>query len=766
MNTSTRIHRVALAADYVPRLCGIATFTFDLRSALTAAFPQTDFVVAAVNDTEEGYSYPDEVRFEWSEPDVDSYRRAADFINFSDSDVVSLQHEFGIYGGTAGSHVLSLVHDLRRPVVTTLHTILTDPTPAQRRVMSELTGESARIVVMSEKGIEILKDVYGVPEAKVDVIPHGIHDMPFVDPNFYKDHFGVEGRPMALTFGLLSRNKGIENVLLAMPEVIGEFPDFVYVVVGATHPAVVREEGESYRRSLERTARELDLERNVIFYNRFVEVEELKEFIGAADIYITPYLAEDQITSGTLAYCFGAGKAVISTPYWHAAELLAQERGILVPFEDPPATAEAILALLRDETRRHGMRKQAYLLSRSMVWSEVAKRYMESFEAAKSTRVHEVWNLLEPWTLEERPLELPKIRLDYLKRLTDATGLLQHASYSVARFDEGYTTDDNARALLLTVLLNEAGYRDEDVRHMASTYAAFLQYAFDDRGFRNFLGYDRAWRTARSDDAGGRALRALGACVGRSTWTNLREWAVALFDRSLSGILDTSSPRAWASAIIGLDDYLTRLEGARRVDRVLADLTGRLMDLFHENASDEWPWFEDIVTYDNAVLPHALIVAGPRSGDTEMLETGLRSLRWLASVQTTDQGRFRPIGTEGFYPRGAEPARFDQQPLEAQAMTSACLAAYRVTGDNEWFDEAQRAFEWFLGGNDLGAEVYDANSGGCHDGLHEDRINLNQGGEATLAFLQALVEMQQLDRARAVTRPSSHPAQPGAATQH
>ena len=754
MTTTTKIKRVALAADYLPRQCGIATFTNDLRTALATAYPQTDFVVAAVNDTDEGYSYPDEVRFEWSEPDLDSYRRAADFINFSNSDVVSLQHEFGIYGGPAGSHVLSLVRDLRRPVVTTLHTILTDPTTAQRRVLTELTEESARLVVMSEKGREILGDVYGVPAAKIDLIPHGIHDMPFVDPNFYKDHFGVEGRPMALTFGLLSRNKGIENVLQAMPAVVEEFPDFVYVVVGATHPAVIREEGESYRRSLERTARELDLERNVIFYNRFVELDELKEFIGASDIYITPYLTESQITSGTLAYCFGAGKAVISTPYWHAAELLAEERGILVPFEDPAANAEAILALLRDETKRHGMRKQAYLLSRSMVWNEVAQRYMESFEAAKRTRVSAVSHLLEPWTLEERPLELPKIRLDYLKRLTDSTGLLQHASYSVARFDEGYTTDDNARALLLTVLLDEAGYGDEEVRQMGSTYASFLQYAFDGRGFRSVLGYDRAWRGTRSDDAVGRVLRALGAAVGRSTWTNLRAWAVALFDQCLPSILDTSSPRAWASAIIGLDDYLTRLGGARQVNRVLAELTGRLVDLFRDNAADDWPWFEDIVSYDNAVLPHALIVAGHRSGDTAVLETGLRSLRWLASLQTAD-GHFRPIGTDGFYSRGATPAQFDQQPIEAQAMTAACRAAYRATGDGEWFDEAQRAFEWFLGRNDLGAEVYDANSGGCHDGLHEDRINLNQGAESTLAFLQSLIEMQQLEGNHAVAKSAS-----------
>lgn len=738
------LSRIAFVADYLPRKCGIATFTADLRAALATEFPETDFPVTAVTDSEEGYPYPAEVRFEWPERDLDSYRRAADFINFSNADCVSLQHEFGIFGGTAGGHVLSLLHDVAAPVVTTLHTVLNEPGPDHKRVMEGIIEESARLVVMSQRGVDFLRDVYAVPERKIDLIPHGIPDMPFVDPNFYKDHFGVEGREVALTFGLLSPNKGIENVINALPEVVAAYPDFVYIVLGATHPNVVRNEGEAYRRSLERTARDLGLERNVVFYNRFVDQEELKEFLGAADLYVTPYLNEAQITSGTLAYSFGCGKAVISTPYWHAAELLADNRGVLVPFSDPQAISAAILDLLQNETKRHAMRKQAYLMGREMLWSTVAHQYLESFTKSRRHRLHAAPRILERWTLEERPLELPPVRLDYLRRITDSTGVLQHARHAVARYDEGYTTDDNARALLLTVWLENAGYGDEELRRMASSYAAFLQYAFDPtkRRFLNFMGYDRRWLPEKEyHDNHGRAVRALGACVGYSRWRGLRSWAVELFDQALHGIRNDPSPRAWAAAIVGMDDYLSRLGGARVVENVFAELTGRLMKLYREASSEDWPWFEDIATYENAILPHALILSAHRQGDDEVLEAGLEALGWLLEVQTAEQGHFQPIGTNGFYPRGETPARFDQQPLEAQTTASACIAAHQATGDERWRTEAQRAFEWFLGRNDLGVEVFDANTGGCCDGLHEDRLNLNMGAESTIAYLLAHVEM-------------------------
>jgi glycosyltransferase involved in cell wall biosynthesis len=740
------IFRAVIASDYVPRRCGVATFTHHLRTALAEELPDADLLVAAVTDLEEGYRYPPEVRFQWSENDLDSYRRAADFINFARADVVSLQHEFGIYGGNAGSHILALLGDIQAPVVTTLHTILTNPDSDQRRVMDGLIEGSARLVVMAERGRAILRDVYSVPDEKVDMIPHGIPDMPFGDPNFYKDEFGVEGRLVALTFGLLSANKGIEYVIEAMPPIVEQFPNFVYIVLGATHPNVLRHEGESYRRKLERTARDLGLERHIVFYNRFVDEQELNEFIGAADLYITPYLNEAQITSGTLSYSFGCGKAVVSTPYWHAAELLADGRGAIVPFADSGAIAETVIELLRDEPRRHAMRKRAYLLGRKMIWPEVANRYLDVFAEARRTRLHTIPSLLESWTLDERPLELPQIRLDYLERLTDDTGVLQHATYNVPRFDEGYTTDDNARALQLIVELGRAGHRTAGVKRLAGVYASFLQHAYDPdvRRFRNVLTYERSWEDDDgSDDTLGRALRTLGACVRFPRWLNLQGWAVELFDHAIASVLDVSSPRAWAAALLGMDDYLHQLGGARVVEDAFAQLTENLLKRHAAAADDGWPWFEDVVSYDNALLPHALIIAGDRLGDEEIRRTGLDSLRWLADLQRVDHSHFRPIGSNGFYRRGGAPARFDQQPLEAQAMTSACLAAHRITGVETWLTEARRAFEWFLGRNDLGLELYDASSGGCHDGLHQDRVNENMGAESTLAFLQALVEMRE-----------------------
>src|SRR5512147_73738 len=383
MPSTSEIRRIAFLGDYLPRKCGIATFTSDLLAAVAAEHPQCECFAVPVNDREAGYDYPDVVRFEVEEQELSSYQRAADFLNIGNVDIVCLQHEFGIFGGPAGSHLLALLRELKMPVVTTLHTVLREPNTEQRRVMQELIARSTRLVVMTERGRQMLQEIYQAPPGRVDLIPHGIPDMPFVDPNYYKDQFGVEGRLVLLTFGLLSPNKGIEHALNALPEILAEFPNVVYVVLGATHPNLVREHGESYRLSLERLARRNKVQKNVIFYNRFVELDELKEFIGAADIYITPYLNEAQITSGTLAYTFGAGKAVVSTPYWHAQEMLADERGVLVPFGDPEALAGGIIDLLDNEAKRHAIRKNAYKLGREMVWSNVAKLYLRSFDSAR-----------------------------------------------------------------------------------------------------------------------------------------------------------------------------------------------------------------------------------------------------------------------------------------------------------------------------------------------------------------------------------------------
>jgi glycosyltransferase involved in cell wall biosynthesis len=744
----TEIKKIAFIGDYLPRKCGIATFTSDLRAALAGAFPNVESFVAPVNDLPQGYPYPPEVRFEFNEGDLDAYRRTADYLNFSNADVVCLQHEYGIYGGPAGSFILALLRDLRIPVVTTLHTVLAEPDLQQRRVLQELGALSSRLVVMSERGRKMLQTVYGIPEDKIDLIAHGIPDLPFVDSNFYKDQFGVEGKQVLLTFGLLSPNKGIENVLRALPEIVKKFPNLIYIILGATHPNLVREHGEAYRLSLERLAQDLGIKRHVSFYNRFVEFEELKAFLGVADIYITPYLNAAQSTSGTLAYAFGSGKAVISTPYWHAQELLEDGRGVLVPFNDTKAMAQAVLGLLGDDKNRNAMRKRAYMMGREMVWSKAAAHYMESFEKARRSPTSHSIRRLEVRTLEDESLELPAVSLDHLMRLSDSTGIMQHASHSLPDFSHGYCTDDNARALIVTVLLENLELEALELTRLSEIYASALQYAFnpDLKRFRNFMSFDRRWlEPVGSEDSHGRAIWALGTCVGRSKHRDLQAWAAQLFERALPCVYETSSPRTWAYTLLGIYEYFRRFNGDRVAAQMRDTLTKRLVDLFEANSSEDWPWFEDVVTYANAALPHVLILSGRWADNPRAFDIGLKSLRWLVSVQKSSHGHFRPIGSNGFYHRGGKPAEYDQQPIEAHCTVSACLEAYRSTNDATWHEEARLAFEWFLGRNDLGLSLYNPTTGGCCDGLHMDRVNLNQGAESTLAYLMALSEMELLE---------------------
>lgn len=741
------MNRIAVVGNYLPRQCGIATFTTDLCEAVATGFPDLSVFAVPVNDREEGYAYPPRVRFELSQGDLNSYRQAADFLNINKVDAVCLQHEFGIFGGPDGSHVLSLLRELRTPVVTTLHTILQCPTPGQRSVLAEIAERSDRLIVMSRKGAGFLRDVYRVPEGKIALMPHGIHDVPFTDPNYYKDNFGVEGKSVLLTFGLLGRNKGIEYVIQALPEVLERCPKTVFLVVGATHPNVLQAEGESYRLSLQRLARKLGVEKHVIFHNRFVTLEELMEFIGAADIYITPYLGREQITSGTLAYALGAGKAVISTPYWYAEELLGDGAGVLVPFKAPDALAHAILHLLEDEAERHAIRKQAYLMGRTMTWPEVAKQYVGILQSITAGRWGQPHARFAARTLAEKELELPRINLDHLNRLTDDVGLLQHAVGSVPNYWEGYTTDDNARGLVLAVLLGELG-PDWSARaaRLASRYLAFLWYAFNPANgrFRNVLGYDRQWREeAGSPDAHGRAVSALAMVLGRSRDEGFRRAAGRLFEAALPGAVNlTDDLRPAAYALVGLRDYLERYPGDRAVQNAFQDMGQRLWDCYARNSSDAWPWFEPKLSYVNAALPHALLVAGLRLKRPEMVDGAVKALEWLARLQTAEDGHFAPIGNDGFWDRGGRPAHFDQQPIEAHAMVSACVAAHRATSDDRWNKEARRAFEWFLGRNDLGLALYEPAGGGCHDGLQPEGVNANQGAESTLSFLMALAELR------------------------
>ena len=611
--------------------------------------------------------------------------------------------------------------------------------------MKHLNELASRFIVMAEHGRELLQKVYGVSPDKIDLIPHGVPDVQFIDPSFHKDQFGVEGKTVLLTFGLLSPNKGIEQVIEALPAIIAEHPEVVYIVLGATHPNLIAHEGESYRLKLERLAEDRGVTDHLIFYNRFVSLSELTDFIGAADIYITPYLNEAQITSGTLAYAFGAGKAVISTPYWHAKELLAKDRGILVPFGDPKAIAEGVNRLLSDSHLMTTMRKRAWKEGRDMIWPVVAERYMESFQLARASLSVPSRKAFAVRTLGNRPYELPPLKLDHLFRMSDNTGIFQHAIFNVPNYAEGYCVDDNARAFILTLLLPEMTSRaSQDLEHLASTYLAFMWDAFDKKScrFRNFMSHGREWLEDKgSEDSHARSLWAAGMALGRSKNDGHRNLCALLFQKGLPVVEEFTSPRAWAFVLLAMHEYLRTYSGDRVVNQLRELLTQRLLDHYRTNATKEWQWFEPSATYDNAKLSHAMILSGYWTSRGDVLEVGLESLRWLVESQKNEAGHFAPIGCNGFWIRGEEPARFDQQPLEAHSMISACLEAHGRTGDDYWKRAARRCFEWFLGRNDLGQPLYDSTTGGCRDALHQDRLSQNLGAESSLAFYLSLAEM-------------------------
>ena len=736
--------KVSFIGTYVPRRCGIATFSSDLLNALRTEAPSTEWWSVALNDGADDYDYPPEVHFEIAQKSLADYRKAIDFLNMNQVEAVCLQHEFGIYGGGSGSYVLRPLENLRMPVVTTLHTVLKEPNAEQKDIITSIGRFSDRVVVMSEMAAELLTSVYGVDRQRVAVIPHGVPDMPFLDTSYNKDQFGLVGKKLILTFGLHSEGKGLEYVIDALPEIVRAHPEAIFAVLGATHPEVKRRDGEAYRHMLQRRARDLGVAENVVFYNQFIDTPTLTAFLSAADVVVTPYLGREQIVSGVLSYALGAGKAIVSTPYWYAEEMLADGHGKLVPFRDAAATGAAISELLSNDVERNAMRKRAYLKARPMIWSQVAGQYLRLFREARRERAVRP-RTYRVGTLQATALELPYPKLDHLLVLTDGTGILQHARFDVPDRDHGYCTDDNARALIVSLQAQHVlAEKDNDNGVLSHRYLSFLQHAFnpDNGRFRNFMGYDRQWREDEgSEDSHGRAMWALGQTVLDSPLHGMASAAMALFEQALPRAVELKPIRSVAYTLLGIEAYLRRFSGATEVRRAHAVLAERLHTAFVKHATPDWPWPEDQLTYANGLLPHALIASGARLENEAMLQMGLTSLEWLNSLQVDPKGHFVPIGNRGWFNRNGTRARFDQQPIEVEHVTDAGLEAFRVTGEQRWLDEARRCFEWFLGRNDIGQPVCDHATGGCRDGLQPEGLNNNQGAESTLAWLHSLIAM-------------------------
>jgi glycosyltransferase involved in cell wall biosynthesis len=723
--------QIGFVSTYPPMKCGIATFTRDLRDHLVAAPAKAS--VIALSGVEPDLKYPAEVVHVVSHDNPSSYVSAAGHFQQMGSHVISLQHEYGIFGGPCGSYILHLLRSTTIPVVTTLHTVLASPTPTQRQVLSEVLRLSSRVVVPTPGALSTLQAQFGTPDHKLSVIPHGVADLPFTCPPNRESVPELNGKIVLLTMGLLSPSKGIETAIGALPTILCRFPETVYVVQGITHPKVHRQFGESYRRSLETLTRELGVDSNVMFVNRYLSGDELAALVAAADVYISPHKNQDQTCSGTLAYAISAGKSVISTPYAYAREVLS-DGGAFCRMGDADDLAREVIEVLSDDQLRSQRAKKAYLIGRQMVWSKVASEYAALFETvAASTAV-------EPGCTATRSRLLPQFTVHHLTRLTDDTGIAQHAIFTVSNRSEGFSTDDNARALMLAVEM-EAGFPEVSAK-LASTYLAFLWHAFNRRShrMRNFLTYNRQWlEEAGSEECHGRTLWCLGHVVAHSNDPALRGSASQLFLEAVPASLRFTSLRAISFAIIGLVEFLRMNPSQSELASNAADLSDRLAQHYLRCSSPEWPWFEDCVTYFNARLPEALLRFGSAASRKDLIDLGLKSLDWLVSIQTSADGFFDPVGNKGFYRRGETRARFDQQPIEAHATIDACLAALQVTGESRWKESACRAFNWFLGWNALGLPVYDGDSGGCRDGLGEGGLNQNQGAESTLAFLHSLV---------------------------
>jgi glycosyltransferase involved in cell wall biosynthesis len=736
----SHVRSIALIGDYPPRRCGIATFTADVYEALREARPDAQCDVYAVTDIEGAYQYPAEVACEIRQNEIGDYLAAADRLNATAPDIICVQHEFGIFGGPAGEQLLLLLEATDRPVVTTLHTILETPNDDQRRVFSKLIARSSRVIVMAERGREILRRVWSTPDEKILVIPHGAPDRPFAATGPFKEAIGYAGRDLLFTFGLLSPGKGIEAVIRALPRIVAAHPKVIYAVLGSTHPHLIAREGEGYRQSLLALAQDLGVEDHLRLVDAYTDTPRLVEYLQAADVYVTPYLNAQQITSGTLAYAAALGRPIVSTPYWHAEELLADGRGRLTPFGSSDAIADEVIDLLTHPDVREALSRRMWQASRETVWSRFGARMIDTFD-----RVLVQSGRSAP-DAKPAPTVAAASSLGGVRRMTDSCGMLQHSLFSLPDRRHGYCVDDNARALILMHRL--PGPVDAERAALTSIYAAFVAHAWneDARCFRNFMSYERQWlESAGSEDSSGRSIWSVGVTAALAADAGQRQWARCLMDRILESDVDMASPRANAFIMLGLSAMIEAGCGTGRIRAALRRKAEALAAQFRRNAKQDLPWFESYLSYDNARLPEAMIRAGAVLGEPVIAADGVAALGWLCGRQTGPLGHFLPVATVDFGRPLDAKSLFDQQPVEAAATLDACEAAWALTGDRRWMEEAERAYAWFLGVNTLSAPLATAD-GDCFDGLTWAGPNANQGAESVLSLQLGICALHKLTR--------------------
>jgi glycosyltransferase involved in cell wall biosynthesis len=750
---------VLFIGTYVPKECGIATFTFDLLNSVSGENNNVHCEVIALNDPSETYDYPEEVVFQIQRDKIEDYYRAADFINQSDIDIVCLQHEFGLFWGNAGDYIFALLSGINKPVISTMHTIIQKPEPEYRVSTEKLIRYSEKLIVMSQTAVEMLKDIYKAPEDKIELIFHGVPDCPFNNCNKYKKKLNLRGDPLVLTFGLLSQNKGIESILDALPEVVSQYPDLVYLILGATHPVIKKNFGEAYRQYLQNKVSELGLEKNVVFHDKFVEKEELCDYILASDVYVSPYLSREQIVSGALTYAIGMGKAIVSTPYWYAQEMLSDRRGLLVDFGDTTGFRESLLHLIENPEECDNMRKKAYDFGRKMTWKNVGKQYNMVF--TRALKNYSAYSTMKKFNF--LPNLLPEVKLDYLKLLTDDVGIIQHTNLGVPARHYGYSTDDVGRALVALTQLIDTQKKAEELWKLITTYLSFLEHAQTDTGhFHNFMSYKREFLDEKgSEDTLGRAVYGLGHVVSCPYLSkNIRTLAHTLISRAGPEMEKLIYPRAKAYTMCGLYEMLrtgvdadefevvfnSRRDAVKSIDSLISKDTfesifinhaNSLVDLYEANHKEDWNWFEHTVTYSNAKLSESLLLAYNYTKDRTYRKVGLATLDFLTEIQWKGDF-FDMVGNEGWYSYNGEKPIFDQQPIEAGYLTQAYVSAYETVRDRKYLELARYSFEYFLGRNRLQTVMYDYSTGAVCDGLNRDGMNCNQGAESIICFLMAL----------------------------